>query len=1391
MSATVVAASDPARLTLPGVPWLAVAIDGDGGTITIGSAEVPVHVEAPHDGVGASIDVDPEQLTLAAVGDAARQAGASDPLEALPQTLASFLGGLAVAHLHVEVAPEDRSLRAFTLEVHATAPWPVIEGRLEMRDLSLSFAYTRDNEAATLEVKGGATVLDCPVQLGVRGPEDGAWVLSLSAGDVPLFDLSRLDQVAGTQLAATVPSQLGDLGGIAVDKLEVTVGGEPAGVSAIDIDVRPTAPWVLVPDRLTIHDVEVALHVASPGDAAERQVTGTVKGTLGLGGVDAPVEASRPKAEDPWTITLGAGDGIALPDPGAIAGLAGGEDVASQLPPGLDELPGLTLSDVAIVLPAQGGVDSVRATLSTSRGLELPEPIGLSLDGLSLTAHVDHPADAAQRAVTLAVAGSATFAGATVEVRLERTPGEEDKAEWKLSGGLAEGSVLSAATIASSYGASLPPQLPDLVLSELELDAVLGGSELSVKAASTTEWTLPVGPDGLGVGALHVELKHHAPDEQGRSFEGTIAGEVHLGGIVVPVSYSTPGGLKLTATVDSIEPFKLLQDACGAVAVRDLALPPELLALSLERVDLEIDAERSELSFAATGPGFKRVQAVVRKGTSWGFAVGIELDDQFKFSSLSADLASLDSVHLPDALIVISSFADEAFVFDELQPIAGTGIERGLLVEGDLDLSGLGADEFLGQSHLDVKAHVGTKLSDLRLEAGIGDVTISNDVVLREATFALIPDPENLYIEISGAVAVTLDDSPLVFIGAAKVLPNGVKLSATMKGTWNEPFHTRGLALSDLALEIGSSFEGIPEIGMTGGLQLGTFAGKLAVDFNTEVPSQSVLIVAFNHLSLMDVVAAFCPPEVRLAIPADASNTLTGIALDDVDLYVVPQNTTIGTIVYDQGLRVGGTLHVAGFTATSKVEIDQDTGIHAEGSLGPVVITDLFSLTGAGGDAGPHLELDLKTTGLPKLMISGQATLLGVTASADVELDDDGFQFHCLGKVFGVFEARIDATGGSLTSGDGFTLHVELHQDFLSDVATRAALALQQAGTAAAGQIADAEQQVRSAQAEVTRLNGSLQGAQADLKARQADADAKIGAAQTDVTNAQQSLGAIVAEMASTRAAIQQQRDAATANIRDTQARVDAAQAQVNTLQGQIDGLKARIDQRNSEIAWWQNWYHGLAWYDQAWGWTRLSAEVGWRGTEVSGLWVSVGAIEASKQTAEGVLQATQQAAAGARAAADSYPIDQDPRMIALAASLQAAQAGLTVAQRVLTTAQETANVGIAAAAATVQGLYEQIGNATAALQVVADGLDTLRAGIQDVADVAGYIGAHGLGALLDVRSASFDGSLSATSGGAVTLDADVVFMNQPQHLHLAFDFNDLAAGAKALAHELVPALPA
>ena len=293
------------------------------------------------------------------------------------------------------------------------------------------------------------------------------------------------------------------------------------------------------------------------------------------------------------------------------------------------------------------------------------------------------------------------------------------------------------------------------------------------------------------------------------------------------------------------------------------------------------------------------------------------------------------------------------------------------------------------------------------------------------------------------------------------------------------------------------------------------------MSFNSEFPTQSVLIVAFNHLSLMDVVGTFCPPSVTAGIPSDVGRTLAGISLDDVELYVVPQDTSIGKIKFDQGLRVGGTMNVAGFSATAKVEIDPQQGIAAAGSLSPVHVGDVFALTGDGTDQGPNLDIEVKATALPKIQISGQASLLGVTAGAHIALSDKGFDFGCDGKVFGVFDAAITAKGSSLHSADGFTVHAQFSQNFLSDLTVRAATDSAAGGGRRGRQDRVRPKDVDNAQAEVNRLNTLAAGARADLESKKADAQRQIADAQAKVTQAQNSLSAIDAQITSTRAGIQ------------------------------------------------------------------------------------------------------------------------------------------------------------------------------------------------------------------------------------------------------------------------------
>lgn len=111
-------------------------------------------------------------------------------------------------------------------------------------------------------------------------------------------------------------------------------------------------------------------------------------------------------------------------------------------------------------------------------------------------------------------------------------------------------------------------------------------------------------------------------------------------------------------------------------------------------------------------------------------------------------------------------------------------------------------------------------------------------------------------------------------------------------------------------------------------------------------------------------------------------------------------------------------------------------------------------------------------------------------------------------------------------------------------------------------------------------------------------------------------------------------------------------------------------------------------------------------------------------------------------------------------------------------------------ASQTLAGFQQQLVTATAALQTARTALAHLNPTLGDVAAVSAYVTAHGLDGLVDVRSASFTGTLDATSGGSVTLDADVVFRGQLEQVHLAHDFHDLVAGAQALAKEVLPSLP-
>lgn len=83
----------------------------------------------------------------------------------------------------------------------------------------------------------------------------------------------------------------------------------------------------------------------------------------------------------------------------------------------------------------------------------------------------------------------------------------------------------------------------------------------------------------------------------------------------------------------------------------------------------------------------------------------------------------------------------------------------------------------------------------------------------------------------------------------------------------------------------------------------------------------------------------------------------------------------------------------------------------------------------------------------------------------------------------------------------------------------------------------------------------------------------------------------------------------------------------------------------------------------------------------------------------------------------------------------------------------------------------------------IVKGFETASTGSMQAAK---WIVDKGLGGVVDVKSAEFAGRLDAVKGGNVSMAVNVKFLNDSHHAGFAFNFNDPASGAKALADLLL-----
>ena len=975
----------------------------------------------------------------------------------------------------------------------------------------------------------------------------------------------------------------------------------------------------------------------------------------------------------------------------------------------------------------------------------------------------------------------------------------DEEGSWSFNGELAEGSTIKLRSVINAFlpGAiELPNEVPDMGCKDIAVAFTPKSGAFSFKASSAEPWDIPIGVDGLSVSDIKLDL-NRTKDESGKSqVTGLIAGTLNIGAASITAEYNIPGDFVLSGNISSLKLSPLVQDLCGMDSVTGMTVPASFLAVDLQDVTFYIAPQRGEAAFSA-GSSFGKAEIQVKRleNGTWGFAAGFVPPDTWKFSTIDDSLKPLDGLSFAGTALILASNEDRSFDLATIEtPREDVSIKRGLNLFASLSMKGLGVDELLKIDSLVVYAAISDP-RNLVIEAQIqGEFKIDRNVGFGDIKFRLAIKPPSFEVSLLGTIHALVDQSQLDFIGelgiAIITTPPSFQanMAATMLGRWQDPMGAKGVAVMDVALDLGIAFPPIrPSIGIAGALQVGDFVGAAAVKFDTASPGNTMVAIAFNKLYLVDIFNAFCPPTVKKAIPSNIVKTVLDVGFEDVNIYVVPQPTTIGELYFEQGIGLKGTMYLWGVRAFASIKIDQTRGVLIEGDMDEINLGGILKLTGAGGKPKPSLYLDLRTGSTPTIDISGAVELFGLRSETILKVSDTEYYFFTEGKIFSLFTASLEVHGSSKTDGGSITVKATMHNELIDYLREKAVAEIKAAADEATRKISDAQHSIDAAQREVNKINNDIDNMRKTVRAERERDTANLKAAENAVADAQRKVDGINADIDRMRKTVQAERDRDTRNLNNARQAVINAQNDVNKLQGEIDSTKARINQLNADIASKRRWFDKSKWYEKSYRWAEFSAYAAAKGSEITTLYAKIGGIETAKHTALGVLELAKQTLRGMEAAAKTFPIDADPRLAALFTARETAKGALEVAKQTLRGLQLAAKTFPIDADPRIAALFAARETATGSLKLANLTLEGVKATVKAAASAAEFIAKFGLGGLLNIKDASFEGKLTATQGGRVSLALNLVFMNNPMAFAFAFNFNDPLSGAKDLAKKLLP----
>ena len=661
----------------------------------------------------------------------------------------------------------------------------------------------------------------------------------------------------------------------------------------------------------------------------------------------------------------------------------------------------------------------------------------------------------------------------------------------------------------------------------------------------------PISSVPLRIANASLAFRVDNPLAKERAPVGVLSGDVRIGSGSARIvgEYASAAGrdaIKLQTKVDNLRLNELLSAVAGNQGNWGAEIPPPLLNLGLDELVLTLDQGTKSVSADANSSLGQFEFSVDNTGT---FLAGMSPPPGFSFASVASELSFLDELGLTNSAFVIASddMQTDLDLFNELG--YDESVRSGVTVIGGYNIRNASpeAADLFGVDALVFKGNAGRGFGRLDLEASIDTPSIalvpnSNVLSMRDAVVRLKPDPTGFAMSLGAMLDVKADrqlltfdaDIGMDFVGGAMTVSGQMaEVDGESQTLWSNPFGiANGLHLRDLGLRLGANFRSpipLPVIGMQGMLIVGDpanpeFQGLAVLGIDPANPANSVIDMGFDRISLGQIIRATMPAAAFQDMPRDVRDVISGIALEDVRMTIVPSPSGIELFdtYYDPGFLLQGRSRIHHWSGELFVAVDYESGLEARASMDAIHAPPFFSLTGARGAPDPYINIIVKPGEEFLVAMSGQIEALGLAAESDILVFDEGFDFYLNGKVLdGMFESTVEVAGGDLQDGGTLFASAEMKTDFNDYFTENVSHAIDQATRTMQADISRAQQDVTVGQREMQRFQQELSAYQRRLEGERnqqctaiRDGNREIAYARNQVNLAQRQINNVANEPA-------------------------------------------------------------------------------------------------------------------------------------------------------------------------------------------------------------------------------------------------------------------------------------